>query len=385
MKVCVINNLLEPYNRGGAGQVALNISLGLEKSGHEIFFISTKPFFTKPEKEKGSQKNYYIPSLFPYLNKICKPIRLFWHCWDCLNFINYFKIKKIIKKEKPDIIITHNLKGLGFLIPCAIKKSKIKHIHYLHDLQLLHPSGLMLFGKEKKLNSVFAKLYASICKRLFSSPDIIISPSEWLLKEHKKNNFFKESKQITLPNPAVLSHSHNSSEKKDKFRFLYVGEIEEHKGALFLTQAFWELKKTDAELILIGQGKKLNRLKKETRNQMNIKIMGWQKNEIVKQAMGKADVLIMPSECYENSPTVIYEAIGAGLPFIASRIGGTTELAKKYGGILFTPKNKNELKEKILYAMKNYEKIKKASLEGKLKIKELSLENYTKNLIKLIA
>ena len=43
MKICLINNLYKPFNRGGAEKVAETIVDGLIKAGHEVFIISTKP------------------------------------------------------------------------------------------------------------------------------------------------------------------------------------------------------------------------------------------------------------------------------------------------------------------------------------------------------
>ena len=236
MKICLINNLYKPYNRGGAEQITELQADGLIKAGHEIFIITTKPLFTNYKLQITNYKLHYIPALYYNLNKIPKILRLFWHIIDIFDIGSYLKIKSILKKEKPDVVITHNLKGISYLIPRVIKSLKIKHIHVLHDLQLIHPSGLMIYGKEKKCKNVLAKAYANVCAYLFNSPDIIISPSKWLLKLHQGKKFFKRSERIVLLNPIPpLSPLLTRKEKKNNiFRFLYAGQIEKHKGILFL-------------------------------------------------------------------------------------------------------------------------------------------------------
>ena len=53
---------------------------------------------------------------------------------------------------------------------------------------------------------------------------------------------------------------------------------------------------------------------------------------------------MVPSLCYENSPTVIYEALNSGIPVLASRIGGVGELVREgETGYLFTPGNASHL------------------------------------------
>ena len=41
------------------------------------------------------------------------------------------------------------------------------------------------------------------------------------------------------------------------------------------------------------------------------------------------DAVVVPSLCYENSPTVIYESFAIGVPVIASHIGGIPELIQE--------------------------------------------------------
>ena len=229
------------------------------------------------------------------------------------------------KNEKVDLVITHNLRGLGFWTVRALKN--IKHIHILHDIQLIHPSGLMIQNEEEKINNVFAKLYFNITKKILASPNFAISPSAWLLEEHIARGFFKKSKKIVLPNPAEISESTKSHDRADgQIKFLYVGEIEKHKGIFLLIEAFLQCRKyyENISLDVIGKGSgeaDLPRIQ-------GINYLGWKTKKEVASAMVSSDCLIVPSLCYENSPTVIYEAANSCLPVIASRIGGIGELAQ---------------------------------------------------------
>ncbi|RLC36433.1 hypothetical protein DRH27_05245, partial [Candidatus Falkowbacteria bacterium] len=69
MKICLINNLYKPFNRGGAETIAQLCALGLESYGNEVFIITTRPRFKKINY-KNNNKIYYINSIFFYLNKI---------------------------------------------------------------------------------------------------------------------------------------------------------------------------------------------------------------------------------------------------------------------------------------------------------------------------
>ena len=274
MKICLINNLYKPYNRGGAEKIVKIIANGLRAGGHEVFIITTRPLFAnyktqnpEPRTQNPKPKIFYIRSLYFNINKIPKFLRTSWHAGDMFDVGSYLKIKSILKKEKPDIVMTHNLKGIGYLIPKAIKSLGIKHIHTLHDIQLLHPSGLMIYNQEKKINSWSAKIYARICRWLLASPDIVISPSSWLMTMHTDEKFFKNSKRIILPNPiANISQITHKNKKNHTFKFLYVGQIEKHKGILFLIKAFRKLsdnlEKNTCQLTILGNGTKIKKAKK---------------------------------------------------------------------------------------------------------------------------
>jgi len=390
MKICLINNLYHPFIRGGAERVVEKIADELKKE-HQIFFISTK--LRGKEKPQTREKIYHLNSLFYNLNKIPLALRFFWHFWDMIDPICYFKIKKILKAEKPDLVITHNLKGLGFLTTRAVTSLGIKQIHTLHDIQLLHPSGLMFWGREKKIQSWPAKIYARACAWLFNSPTAVISPSTWLLELHESKGFFKKSKKIVLPNPAPITIKEITKEKKADnscFDFLYVGLIEGHKGMDLLFDAFSDFAKNQEKtvrLLLAGTGSKLFELStkiQEKNLEKQILILGWQEKNQIKNLMQTTDCLIMPSLCYENSPTVIYEAAAAGLPVIASRIGGITELTHELGGLLFTPGNKKNLLKKMRYAIEQPQEMTKISEQSRLKIKKMQSKNYIKKLLALI-
>ena len=40
----------------------------------------------------------------------------------------YFTVKRILDVEKPDVIHTHNLKGIGYLI-FTVRRLRIRHVH----------------------------------------------------------------------------------------------------------------------------------------------------------------------------------------------------------------------------------------------------------------
>ncbi|MFA6194171.1 MAG: glycosyltransferase [Patescibacteria group bacterium] len=350
MKIGLMHNLYGEYSRGGAETAVKLMADDFRKSGHQVFLIATRPKIAGNDEAKTTaEKIYYIDSEFYNLNKHSRCYRASWHIGDIFSFGKARQIKTILESEKPDLVVTHNLMGLGFMTPVVLKKLLVRHEHFLHDIQLLHPSGLMIFGQEEKINNFGAKVYQALTRLLFSSPDKIISPSDWLLEMHKQRGFFKDSKQevrpFIWPGMETASQTKNGPAKN----FLFIGQIEEQKGIFLLINAFKKINGPELTLTIAirGGGSSLEKARTEAKADARIKILGPLSYEETEKIKKESDCLIVPSLCYENSPTTIYGAHAAGLPVIASRLGGIPELIEK-DDLLFAPGNENDLIGKIL-------------------------------------
>ncbi|MDO8592971.1 MAG: glycosyltransferase [bacterium] len=386
MKICLINNLYKPFARGGAEKVAETIAQGLIQAGHEVIIITTRPRFGNWKLEIGNSDIYYIKSLYYNLNRFPVFIRLIWHIWDMFNFINYFKIKKILLKEKPDAVITNNLMGLGFLTVFAIKKLKIKLVHIVHDAQLIHPSGVVRWGHEGMINSFSARNYAGLMSWLADSPPIVIFPSRWLRNMHLEKIFFIKSQRIILPNPVEAMPERSAELRGEIFKFLYLGQIEKHKGADLLIQAFKKIKAEyqGLELLIAGTGADLARLKLLGEDDSRVKFLGWQSRAEAGKLLTTCQALVLPTLCHENCPAAILEAFSAGLPVIAADLGGIQELLSQNAGLLFKPGESDDLAEKMRWLLNNQGQLAEMITRGREKAALCSPENYVKELEKLL-
>jgi ribosomal protein S19 len=204
MKIALINNLYAQQKRGGAEIVIEKLKHALEEEGHDCFLISTAPkgvIRKNNRTERDNKSHYLISSLYYNLNKLPYIIRLLWHLYKQVETKSVNKVKKIIKQEKPDLIISHNLIGFGIKIYELINKLNISHIHYLHDTQMLHPAGRIIYQQENIINSLWARLYQKTQIKYSNKADLILSPSKWLLKLHQDKGFFKDTKTWQKFNP----------------------------------------------------------------------------------------------------------------------------------------------------------------------------------------
>ncbi|MEK7168024.1 MAG: glycosyltransferase [Patescibacteria group bacterium] len=368
MKIAVIHPIFHPYVRGGAEVVAESIVSGLKKS--QDVFVITLGYEDKMEEIEGVKVYRIKPkNLFNFLDINGKSIflRLPWHILDMFNFSQAKKVKRILKKEKPDLVLTHNLKGMGYLIPSVLRKMKIKNIHTVHDMQLLDPSGLL------PRHIILTWKYRFFCKQLFKSPQVVIFPSKYIQEVYGNFGFFLQSEKRVLGNP-VRKVSPTIKQNKD-FRFLFLGQVEEYKGILELIDA---VKSLGAGLEVVGDGKALSKAENKA---LGADIRFWgrlSQEQLEKEIWPQADILVNPSLAEESFGMVVIEAFSHGIPVLVSDKGALPELVNGKTGWVF----KKDLKEKLAWILENKEKVLKMREDCLREAEKYLLEGYLGKLLK---
>lgn len=106
---------------------------------------------------------------------------------------------------------------------------------------------------------------------------------------------------------------------------LFAGRISQEKGVATLLKA-WETHYPGLRLLIAGDGPISGMLTAYRDSQGPICWLGHQNAEALAKLMANAEMLVIPSECYEGFPMVLVEAYARGLPIVASRLGGLREL-----------------------------------------------------------
>lgn len=415
MRVCLIHNLYGRTARGGAERVVEIIAKELVRQGHSAFVISAAGSWRENMRAflrggwsmewEGNVRVYRVATanLAPYsrLASVPTSLRLLWHLFDCFAFETRRSVRRILKQERADVVMTHNLMGLGFLLPRLIRRLGIRHIHTLHDVQLLTPSGLMMIGGKLRFPIVWALLlYEKLMCWLVGSPDVVVSPSQWLLGEHVQRGFFEKSRRVVLQNPVIVtnnkSHANVRMMKTNEFRFLYVGQLEKHKGVDVLLQAFRGADIEGVMLDIIGAGSKEKILKKYAQDLPSVVFHGFQHGEALDTFYTTADVVVIPSLVYENTPTVITEAYSHGVPVIASRVGGIPEMVveadnadeadnaeRQLTGWLVPPNDVGALRDALIRVWEQRGTLSKMGDAIREKIHERDVSTYVQHLLGL--
>ncbi|MCZ7355875.1 MAG: glycosyltransferase [Candidatus Methanoperedens sp.] len=143
----------------------------------------------------------------------------------------------------------------------------------------------------------------------------------------------------------------------DRMILLSVGCVyDEVKGGKYLIEAIREIVKhrKDILCILIGSGELKNKLQKQIKKaelENYIILAGGRPHNEIPIWMNACDIFVLPS-LNEGNPTVMFECLGCGKPFVGTKVGGVPEIiiSEDYG-LLAEPANSKDLAEKILIAL----------------------------------
>ncbi len=381
--------------RSGSEKYCKVIAEALKDRGHEVFVITTKPYKNLESLKVSATiiDGIKVYSIWPlllnmpiYSKKIFNFGRVFTFLFGFFNPYIYYTVKKILKKESPDVIQTNDVIYLSLSVFRAAKLLNTPVVHTLHYYSLIHPLGslLNLRGEVITRPSILDKIYAKLNEFIIGdSVKIVASVSKFCLNKHLEYGVFSDKKCVVIPNlfSFTIKEKLDGSNGiiKKYFDILYVGALATTKGMPTLIKAFKKIQNTNARLHIVGGGE----LKIETkslmelgRNDNRITFYGRIQNDKIKEFYEMTDVTVVPSELYETFGRVIIESFIDGKPVIGSKIGAIPELIQEgYNGFLFEPRNAEQLKEILEYVILNQDKLKKMRENCINTAKKYSVEN----------
>ncbi|MBP2144558.1 glycosyltransferase involved in cell wall biosynthesis [Methanofollis sp. W23] len=143
---------------------------------------------------------------------------------------------------------------------------------------------------------------------------------------------------------------------QDKKIILTVGNLEHVKGQKYLVEAIWRItrERKDVLCVIVGAGKLHASLERQIHSlglEDYIMLACGKPHDEISLWMNACDLFVLPS-LNEGNPTVMFETLGCGKPFVGTKVGGVPEVITSDDyGLLVEPADPEDLAEKILVAL----------------------------------
>lgn len=284
---------------GGAETMCENLCYALTAQGHEVTVVSLYGEHT-PISRRMEDAGIRIR----YLDKKLG-----------LDLSMVPKLTQIMKEEKPEVVHTH-LDVIKYAVAAAKLAGIPRCVHTVHNVAEKEAEG----KAQKIINGFYFRWGWSVPVALSPEVQTSIASFYGLKKEQVPVAYNGVDLSRCLPK--------ESYSQKECFHILHIGRFNEQKNHELLLQVFGRLSHTNSNLHLdlIGEGELRQRIENMVREmglETRVTFHGAQSN--VYPYLRQADLFLLPSR-YEGIPMTIIEAMGTGLPIVASAVGGVPDM-----------------------------------------------------------
>lgn len=336
---------------------------GLRDRGHEVDVFSLYVGATSPEEEVGADVRYLIGQELPLPRAILRAAAR--ALWSTLHPRAFLQVGLLFRRQPR--IGAEALHALPVLAPLT-GRHDIIHAHY-------GPTGMLALALRKA---------GSLCGRVvttFHGIDLSRYPLrngpgcyDWLFEEGEAftvNSRFSEERAVVLGAPPSRLHRLRVGVPLDRIpfdpptrpdsgpvRLLSVGRLEEVKGFGYGLRAVRLLldRGIDARYTVVGGGRLHDRLRQEAAGlglDSVVQFTGPLSFAQVIREMGRHHLLLMPGvettdRQAETQGRVLVEAQAAGMPVVATEVGGIPETLAAGAGTLVPPRDSGALADAVL-------------------------------------
>ncbi len=362
MKIAIIVEGLPPKAYGGTEVATYNIAKHLTRRGHDVHVIT---FIDSGLPAESTERGFYIHLVRAPKMHFLGSVLL------CI------KTLLVLKKLNPSIIHAQNILSGIF---CFWAKMLLRRPYIVwgqgSDVygawRFKKPlSRLVLTGADAviALTGDMKKEMQKICRR-----DIHVFPIGVDLG--KFEGLSKEKARVKL---------HIGKEVKI---ITFVGEFRPVKGLRYLVKAmkFIKDKRDDARLMLVGDGEEkgfLEELAKQSGLENHVIFTGWVPNEDVPDFMIASDIFVFSSL---SEGGVNMEIMAAGLPIVATNVGGIPEFIRDgENGFLVEARSAEQIAERVGWLLGDEELRRRISENNRAKAKNFSWESIIDRLEQVYA
>jgi len=349
MKICMLTWEFPPRIVGGIARHCYGLAKALAQYGHEVHVI-TLDFPGTPSYEEMDGLRVYRTAV-----ELGHPSFITW-----VLLFNHFMEKKAANVShlvKFDLVHIHDwlTAQVGISLKHHLRKPMVLTVHSTEHGRsgLNNPDSYTIDGIEW-----WATYEASR----------VIVTSEFMKREVCGHFRLPQGKVEVIPN-AIEVTKFSISVDRESVRLRYgvrhneklvlsVGRLVPQKGIEYFIQAIPLIvgKHPDTKFIIVGDGWMRNHLEELSRStgcRQRIRFTGFIPDSELRELMMSSDVLVVPS-VYEPFGIVALEGMAAGVPVVASQVGGLAEIIEHdRTGVFVYPRSPESIAWGVDYVLSN--------------------------------
>jgi glycosyltransferase involved in cell wall biosynthesis len=395
MKIMLANKYF--FNKGGAETVFFQERDFLIRSGIEVVDFSMQDERNEPSPYADSfvKNRDYHEDPASTLKKAATAFSMI-HSLEAVS-----QIRKLIAKEKPDLLHCHNI--YHQLTPSILRTAKMMGVPVvmtLHDTKVvcptysrMHEGNLCTACENGDFYNVVrqrcsegslarsALLYAEATYERFRGNylcvDKVIAPSRFMADVVTRWRFPKD--RVTVLYNGVNPHAFVPHAEEGRGYALYLGRLIREKGLVTLAEA---QRRSGLRVVVAGTGPLEGLL---SRGYPQLEMLGHLSGDELRTVIERAAFIVVPSINQENCPMSVLEAMAMGKPVVASRIGGIPELVSDgETGLLFEPGDADDLCIKMQAVASDLALRTRMGHAGRLRVEtEFSLDSHNERLLEI--
>ena len=373
MKILFLADDFPPMSFGGAGISTYELALGMKKAGQEVFVITTcRKESDEGEIEYNGLTVFNIASAYPgrwraYVSIHNRPV--------------IHKVEGLMKKIRPDVVHVNNVhsylsyycfkvaKNYSKVVVFTVRDvmtfnfTKLITKRYLENLdcRTTWRDHIKQAGKRwNPLRNFFIKKYLKYADKIFAVSDAL----KKALEQNGIKNVETMHTGADVDSWCVGGDEIVQFQKKynleNKKVILFGGRLSEAKGGGKALEAMAEIVKEvpDAVLLVAGVMDEYAQAMQEQARRFGIGnsliFTGWIERNEIKYIYACANIVLVPSICFDAFPRVVLEAMASGKPVVGTCYGGAPEIiVNGVTGYIVNPFIITEMAEKTLDLLKN--------------------------------
>ncbi|KJB97791.1 hypothetical protein N826_02150 [Skermanella aerolata KACC 11604] len=285
----------------------------------------------------------------------------------------------VIRRFRPDVIHAHTSKA-GALVRL------IRPLLGL-GVRIIYTPHNWAFNNPNNAGNARMNLWIERGLSALTYATVLVSESE--MKLALRNGVGKPSRMHVIYSGRKIPEQLTAKERapRDVFRLTWVGRLEGHKDPDTVIAAV-RLLPPDLmkrfELVVVGGGSEAARIGQIAAD-LPVRMVGAQDNRTALAWMASGDAFVLSSR-YEPFGLVVLEAMGLGIPVVASAEGGPSEIIKDgENGLLFPQGDARALRDAILQLMSDSELLDRLKINGLRRFQDFPTERMGECLRKLYA